>query len=136
MESKDLLFPLIGALWACANLIITVTVAADKIRDRVILGHDGEHRLDLEFRKHLMCNDWLPYAMFAAVACVGFAVLAVYSPCLLSETAQRDNAQFIARLVGGASAGMGACWMWAACGDWRAMKRAIARAKRLSARWS
>jgi len=46
MESKGLLFPLMGALRACANLILTVTAEANKIRDRVIMGRDGERELD------------------------------------------------------------------------------------------
>jgi SNF family Na+-dependent transporter len=128
MESKDLLFPLIGALWACANLIIAVTVEANKIRDRVIIGRDGEHALDPEFRKHLMCNDWLPYSGFIAVASLGFGALAVVSPYLLSESAQRASARPIALFVGVASFLMGACWIPASYGDWNAMKRAIASA--------
>jgi hypothetical protein len=128
MEPKDLLFPLIGALWACGNLIFTVTVEANKIRDRVIIGRDGEHALDLEFRKHLMRNDWRPYSRFVTVASLGFGALAVCSPYLLSDSAQRASAQPIALLVGVASFLMGACWIPAAFRDWNAMKRAIDRA--------
>jgi hypothetical protein len=127
MEPKDLLFPLIGALWAFGNLILTVTFEANRIRDRVIIGRDGEHTLDPEFRKHLMSNDWIPYAIFVTVACLGFGVLAVWSPHLLSDPAQRASAQPIALFVGFASFFLGACWILTACRDLIAMKRAIAR---------
>lgn len=128
MEPKDLLFPLIGALWAFGNLILTVTFEANRIRDRVIIGCDGEHDLDPEFRKHLMSNDWIPYSIFVTVACLSFGVLAVWSPHLLSDSAQRATAQPIALFVGFASVFMGACWILTAYRDWIAMKRAIARA--------
>ena len=126
MEPRDLLFPLIGALWASGNLIFNVMVEANKIRDRVILGRDGNLTFDTEHRKLMIKNDWLPFAAFVTFACLGFGALAFWSPYLLKS--DQASARPIAILVGVASVLMGAIWTPAAYRDLIAMRRSIARA--------
>jgi len=127
MEPKDLLFPLIGALWASGNLIFSVMVEANKIRDRVILGRDGNLTFDIEHRKMMIRNDWLPFAAFVTFACLGFGTLAFGSPYLLAKTDQA-SAWPIAILVGVASVLMGLIWTPSAYRDLTAMRRSIAQA--------
>jgi hypothetical protein len=126
MYAKDLLFPLVGALWACGNLLFNAMVEANKIRDRVILGRDGNLTLDLEYRKLMIKNDWLPIAAFVSFACLGFSVLAFWSTYLLIDN--QVSARPLTIFVGIASVLMGAAWTPAAYRDLTAMRRSIAQA--------
>lgn len=126
MDARDLLFPLVGALWACGNLLFNAMVEANKIRDRVILGRDGNLNLDLEHRKLMIKNDWLPIAAFVSFACLGFGVFAFWSTYLLNDNQSR--ARPIAICVGIALVLMGAVWTPAAYRDLTAMRRSIAQA--------
>ena len=126
MQPEHLLFPLIGALWASGNLIFTVMVEANKIRDRVILGRDGNLTFDVEHRKLMIRNDWLPFAAFITFACLGFGALAFWSPYLLEKG--QATAWPIAIMAGVASVLMGAIWTPAAFRDLTAMRRSIKQA--------
>lgn len=101
-------------------------VEANKIRDRVILGRDGNLTFDLEHRKLMIKNDWLPIAAFVSFACLGFGVLAFWSTYLLNS--DQASARPIAIFVGIASVLMGAVWTPAAYRDLTAMRRSIAQA--------
>ena len=124
LHANDILFPLIGALWACCTLIFNATLECNKIRDRVILADDEHHRIDAEYREHLMRNDWRPYAISVFFVCVAFAVLALWTPRLLPE-AERSSAWPIACWVALFSVMMAICWAPTARRDWRAMRKAV-----------
>jgi len=122
MEMKDLLLPLIAALWGCANLVLAATVELNKLRDKIILGHDAGHPVTLEHQKHIMNNDWKPMAACAIIVCLGFSAVAAFSPLLLNE--QTFKVSLIALGIASFSALMGLVWIPGALADWRAMNAA------------
>ena len=125
MKHEDLLIPLVGTLWACATLVFSVTLEANKIRDRVLRGKDETGALDLEFRKHLKNNDWLPYSVFVGLGCLGFGTFAAMTPYLLDCVEAQKAAKPITYMVAISAVAMGFAWTPSAIKDWRAMNKAL-----------
>jgi len=122
METKDLLLPLIAALWGCTTLVFSATIELNKIRDRVILGQDAGQPIPPEHQKHIMHNDWKPMTACIIFVCLSFSALAASSPWLLTQ--RTLEASLIAGGVAVFSAFMGLIWIPAARADWRAMNTA------------
>src|SRR5438128_1939922 len=69
LEVKDLLLPLVGALWAWGGLILPLVLELNKIRDRV-LGMDPAVQLKPEHRLLLLENDWIMLGWFLVFFCI------------------------------------------------------------------
>ena len=129
LHPKDVLLPLIGALWACATLLFSVTTHCNSIRDRVILGRDGTMDIPMSHRVHLMHSDWLPYALLVTLVCVGFSTLAACTPRMVSNAAQRSIARPIAIFVSVGTAVMALAWVPSAFSDWFYMRDTLQSAQ-------
>ncbi len=127
MQVKDLVLPLVAALWGCTNLVLSTTKELNRLRDVVILGHDGGHPIPPEHCKHIMENDWKPMTACIILVCFGFSAISGLSPFLLQMEESGIAAWAIALGVALYSAFMGANWIPAALKDWRAMRAANER---------
>lgn len=128
MDIKDLILPLIAALWGCTTLVFSATAELNRLRDIVILGHDkggtGE-TLSLKHRHHIMHNDWKPMVACMITACFGFSAVSAISPFLLERDLHPVPAWLITLAVTLYAAFMGVVWIPTARSDWRAMKAAL-----------
>ena len=129
LHPKDLLLPLIGALWACSTLVFSVATYCDVIRNRVILGRDGAIKLPMDYREHIITHDWVPYACLVALICIGFSTLAAYAPRLLDQPEHRRTARPIALFISVTTAIYAIVWIISIPGDYSLMRAAI-QAKR------
>ena len=125
LQPKDLLLPLIAALWACATLVFNVTTECNSIRNQVILGYDGTRAFTPVHREHMMHSDWLPYAILVALVCIGFATLAAWTPRLMPEPTNRRLARPISLFVCAGMAVMALAWIPSALSDWHYMRTTL-----------
>ena len=63
MESKDILLPLVAALWALCTLLFAVARGVNAIRDKVLSGRDAGGRLTRKHLKVLVVDDWKPLSL-------------------------------------------------------------------------
>jgi hypothetical protein len=126
MEVKDLLLPLVGALWACASLVLPLVQELNRIRDKVLTGFDGTIVLKTEHRLLLLENDWCMLGAFVVVLCIAFGVIAGASPLLLAPPRRSRMVWIIAGFVALVATGTGVLWATTSPPDYRAMRKAIA----------
>ena len=126
---KDVLLPLVGAMWACASLIYTVTKDLNTMRDKVVTGFADGAWLTLPHRDHMMVADWLPYAISVFIVCIGFGCFALWVPTLLPATAASKRAKPVSRFVACFAFIIIIVWAPGAIRDWRLMQQEVAAAK-------
>lgn len=125
MLAENFALPLVGALWACTTLTLTVTCELNRIRNVILLGHDDGQAIPVSLRAHMMYHDWLPILGCIISACLGFSAISAYSPNFLAVKDQTASAWSIAIGVGVYTFLMAAIWIPTACSDWKIMKEAI-----------
>lgn len=125
MDTKDLILPLLAALWGCTDLVFTVTKELNRLRDSIILGHDNGKVIPPRHLEHIRDNDWMPIAWCVAFACLGFSLVAAALPLLLDTQDKTLQAWPVAVGVSIFMGFMGCKWISAACSDWHSMNSAI-----------
>jgi hypothetical protein len=84
MQLRDLLLPLLAALWALCTIVFNGTKELNFIRDRIMFADAEGFRATLPNRKLLAWNDWLPLLMLMIFACIAFGAVSGFSPMLLA----------------------------------------------------
>lgn len=125
LHTKDLIIPLLAALWACTTLVFTVAKELNRLRDSIILGHDAGRIIPPEHLKHIMDNDWKPMLWCVMFVCFGFSLVSGASPFLLDTQEQTREAWAIAFGVSVFTGFMGCIWIPAARSDLRSMNDAL-----------
>jgi hypothetical protein len=133
MQLKDLLLPLLAALWALCTLVLSGTHELNSIRDRIMFPEPIAAHASVAQREEYAQNDWLPLALLLPSACFAFGVIAICSPSLLDknknelqkEAKQRITAWLISVLVGVFAFLMTIVFIVTEPSDWRAMHEII-----------
>lgn len=125
MLADNFALPLVGALWACTTLTVTVNCELNRIRNVILLGDDDGKLMPVFLREHMMYNDWLPMFRCIIAACLGFSAISVCSPIFLPPENRTLSAWSIAVGVAVYTSAMAVVWIPAARKDWNAMKLAI-----------
>jgi hypothetical protein len=125
LEVKDLLLPVIAALWACGAFVLPLIQELNRIRDKVLIGMDGNNALNAEHRRLLCENDWLPLGVFLVCLCLGFGLLCGSSIFVIAPERRSLRVMAPPIFVGGIIFSTGVLWTATAPRDFRAMNHAI-----------
>jgi hypothetical protein len=123
MEPKDLLLPLLAALWALCSLVHSGTKELNSIRDRILFPDAGGFRATLPHRNLLARNDWLPLLILLNFACIAFGVVSALSPLLLAHGKRGFYAWVLAIFVGIFAFAMSATLILTGISEWRLISR-------------
>jgi hypothetical protein len=122
-ELKDLLLPLVAALWALFTILLSGTKELNSLRDRIMFGGTEGVQMTPEHRKLVAENDWRPLIGLMTVASLAFGLVAAISPFLLKPTDQVLGAWILAELVALCAFAMVAVFVFTGISDWREIKK-------------
>lgn len=127
MDAKDMMLPLVAALWACGTLVFTVTRELNAIRDKVLgIGNSiSASPLTKEQIKVLIYHDWIPLYMAVVIIAVIFCAVACISPLLVESKQRSKPVWIVAILVAVYSAFMAGASLYGAHADWKVMCSAL-----------
>lgn len=125
VESKDILLPLVAALWALCTLLFAVAREVNTIRDKVLSGRDAGGNLKRRHLEVLVTHDWKPLSLAIQVLAWVFCAIASIAPFSISGEKRSCYVIFVAVLVALYSAFMGVAWRWGAHRDLKEMSQAI-----------
>src|SRR5258708_2462090 len=117
MGTKDLLLPLLAALWALCTIVLTGTKELNSIRDRIMFADAEGFLATLQHRKLLAWNDWLPLQILMNAACVAFAAVSIILLILLNIGGW--TFWVIAIVVAVITCGMSLALVVTGIGEWR-----------------
>lgn len=126
MNHLDLLFPLVGALWACATLNLHVTRYLNEIRNVVIIGEFEGSKIDREIVSHMTKSDWFSMYTFIVAVDIAFGFLILLSPFLINSDERTFITWVLCIIVSAIPIAMGVLWFWHGLADYKIMKRAVA----------
>jgi hypothetical protein len=117
MQLRDLLLPLLAALWALCTIVLNGTKEPNSIRDRIMFPDSNGFRTTLQHRIVLARNDWLPLLILLIVACVMFGLVSGLSPMLLDKLVW--PALVLAICVASLAGAMAVVLLFSGYSDWR-----------------
>lgn len=126
IEPKDLLLPLIGALWACATLVLSLTLELNKLRDKILVGSDGGCVLGPEHRLLMIESDWIPLGWLVVGLCFAFGAMACAMLFLMSKEDRSHLAiRAVVLIVVLVSFSSGVAWKITSYRDLAAMRKEL-----------
>jgi hypothetical protein len=100
VNNLQLTLVLVASIWAAMNTLIAGYTAVNGTRDRVLTGFTGEGvPLDLEHRRILYRNDWLPLKAGLAAVSLAFSAFIVFLPSLAQDPARLRGVCMLAALL-------------------------------------
>ena len=126
IHPKDLLLPLVGALWAFTTLAVTMVLAINSIRDKIITGFDAGNHLTLAHRQLLYENDYGPLGDALVLASLLFGVFCGITIFLIRRPLRRWPVVGAILFTAGVPIAMAIFWRWTAPKDRQAMEIALA----------
>jgi len=122
--TKDVLLPLVAAIWAAVAITIPAAQMTNERKDAVISGFLGDHHISATHREAILNNDWVGYVGCNIAVGILFAILLI----LITRKLERAFAVFgIACAI--LSAGYSGVWAYTAHRDYPVMEAAVVAAK-------
>ena len=79
------LLTLIGATWAAFNVLITTQKQLSDMRNVMVIGKVGNDPVSLQFRRHMLHNDWIPTLIEVTFISLAFGLIIFLAPLLVPE---------------------------------------------------
>jgi hypothetical protein len=125
MEARDLLLPLLAALWALCTLVLNGTKELNSIRDRILFPNNEGFLTTLPHRNLLARNDWLPLLILLNFACIAFGTVSAFSPMLLPHRERVLYVWALAVFVGIFAIAMSATLIFTGISEWRLIRESL-----------
>ena len=71
--------------WAAFNVLITTQKQLSDMRNVMVIGKVGNDCVSLQFRRHMLCNDWIPAWLEVTFLSLAFGLIILLAPLLVLE---------------------------------------------------
>jgi hypothetical protein len=88
--NSTLLLAVVAAIWAAFNVLITTQKQINDMRNTIVIGKVGNDPITIQFRRHMLANDWVPASIVVTVISFAFGLAILLAP-LLIESEKRSS---------------------------------------------
>ena len=127
-----LLLAVAGALWGAFNVLASTQKQLNDMRNVIVIGKVGSDPVSLQFRKHMLNNDWVPGWLLVSLLSFAFGLMILLAPLLAPEDKRTGLLWFFCSIFSLVPILVTVAWVIGGYHDLRYIRGELAQAEKAS----
>jgi hypothetical protein len=128
---STLLLAVAGALWAAFNVLISTQKQLNDMRNVIVIGKVGSDPVSVQFRRHMLNNDWIPAWLAVSLLSFVFGLMILVAPLLAPEEKRTGLLWFLCTVFSLVPLFATVAWVIGGYQDLRYIQTELARAEKV-----